>query len=205
MTFAKLWAAIKTAWTSEPFAILIPFAAAVFWFFTHGHDWKHPIHSLPTWQEFVTLCALWTVAAGRFFAFFGIKFDSTTPPKVGLVLLGFLALGSTGCAHIQAIDHDVISCVDKTLPQAKQDIESEAAPFLADMLLCDGATGFDPSAIPACAAQAFASVDAPLGADAAAFKLCVVQTIENDPNALAERKARAAEMRAKLVRASNGR
>lgn len=104
MTFKSLWLMIRTTWQSRPFAILLPLAALGWFFFTHGHDWKHPIasHSIPTWQEWMTLAALFATKGERLTEFlFGAPSPASLPapvkdpvitPKVGAVLL-LLGLG----------------------------------------------------------------------------------------------------------------
>lgn len=99
MTFKQLWLMIRTTWQSRPFAILLPLAALGWFFFTHGHDWKHPVasHSIPTWQEWMTLAALFATKGERLTEFlFGAPSPASLPapvkdpvitPKVGAVLL----------------------------------------------------------------------------------------------------------------------
>lgn len=204
MTFKQLWTALKTAWTSEPFAIIIPIAAAAFWFATHGHDFRHPMNSLPTWQEFVTGSALWTVAASRFFSFFGIKFDATTPPSssngVGkvtiLALVGALALGSSGCATTAQIIKDINATCPQLASEATQDLH-----LIEQIIMCDGGAG---ATLPACALASLGDIAAAIPGGWATIQ-CIADVLSKDMTKPAAVRARAAELRAHATRMQNGR
>lgn len=222
MTFKSLWLMIRTTWQSRPFAILLPLAALGWFFFTHGHDWKHPVasHSIPTWQEWMTLAALFATKGERLTEFlFGAPSPASLPapvidpviaPKVGglALLLGLSLFGVSGCSffqkHVDAITTDISSCIGPNESADKADLKRAAGQFLEQVLMCDIEGGISPTNLaldlPACAKDALPGIEASLGPDGKAFVTCALAKIESDPNALAAVKARAKTARVGVER-----
>lgn len=129
------------------------------------------------------------------------------PPDVTrtlALLLGLSLFGVSGCSffqkHVDAITTDVESCITPNASADKAALEHAAGQFLAQTLMCDAEAGFNPYALPACAADAIPGIEASLGPDGKAFVTCALNKIENDPNALAKQKARAHAARVSLAR-----
>lgn len=106
-----------------------------------------------------------------------------------------LALGSSGCAHVDAIAKDVTGCVKADESAAVVDLERAAPKIVEDILMC--APGGE-AAIPMCVEQGLQSLVVALGPDGERFRLCVVNAIENDPEAAPLAKQRAKAVRVKL-------
>lgn len=115
-----------------------------------------------------------------------------------LVVAGVLVFGAN-CAHVDAIVKDVKSCVKQDGDPALKTLESQAIPFVENLLICDPT--FSAAALPLCAANGLAAVAIAIGPDGERFKLCVVNTIEHDPAASKLAKSRAGVERMSLVRA----
>ena len=124
-----------------------------------------------------------------------------------LASLGFLALLSAflalpGCAHVNAVEQDVLSCVKSDGPAAIVDLEKASPKIVEDILMC---APEGEAAIPMCVEEGLATLVTALGPDGKRFELCIVNKIENDTAAAPLQKKRAGAMRMKLVREGGGR
>lgn len=95
------------------------------------------------------------------------------PPLKVAVLLAFVGLAATSCAHVDPIIHDVEVCAGPEVAK----VEANLIPTVVSILECGG---LDPSALPACAIQGLKGLAAVLGADGPRFVDCVVAAIEHD-------------------------
>lgn len=101
---------------------------------------------------------------------------------------------SSSCVRLDAIVKDVQSCVKADEAPAIVDLEKAAPKLVEDLFTCNPTSE---AAIPVCVAEGLATLDAALGPDAERFKLCVTNTIENDPAATKLIRARAKAVRMK--------
>jgi hypothetical protein len=114
-----------------------------------------------------------------------------------LVLLLALAVGSSGCAHVNEIVQACKDCVAQDGPQTVRDLEDQAGPFIEHVIMCDPA--FNASALPPCLAAGLQAVVASLGPDGIRFRDCVLAKIETNPAAPPLAQKRARTVRARLA------
>ena len=138
--------------------------------------------------------------------------------KTYLLLAALLASSLSGCAHVTAIERDVVGCVKVDEPQAVVDLEKAAPKLVEAILMCASEGGevapacppettcapAETAILPMCVTTGLATVVLALGPDGQRFETCVLNAVENDPAAAPLAKARAKNVETMLLRERGG-